>query len=72
MKITLIIPVLLSLAVTAVLARELQKKPASPAPSQPPAAVPVEPEPVRYSMADCHLHLVDFLQRTDGAAGLAV
>src|ERR1035437_3815333 len=21
---------------------------------------------VRYPMADCHLHLVDFLQRTDG------
>ena len=23
---------------------------------------------VRYAMGDCHLHLVDFLQRTDGAA----
>ena len=67
MKITLVLPILLSLAVTALLARDLQKKPASPTPAQPPAAVPVEPEPVRYTMADCHLHLVDFLQRTDGA-----
>lgn len=24
-------------------------------------------EPVRYRLSDCHLHLVDFLQRTDGA-----
>jgi hypothetical protein len=25
------------------------------------------PQPIRYRTADCHLHLVDFLQRTDGA-----
>jgi hypothetical protein len=25
-----------------------------------------QPQAVRYRMADCHLHLVDFLQRTDG------
>jgi hypothetical protein len=24
-------------------------------------------QPIRYRMLDCHLHLVDFLQRTDGA-----
>lgn len=36
-----------------------------------PASGPVEaattaPVTIRYRMADCHLHLVDFLQRTDG------
>lgn len=66
MKITL--PILLGLAVTAVVARDLQKKPAEVQPVAPPPVVPVEPEPVRHSMADCHLHLVDFLQRTDGAS----
>ena len=24
-------------------------------------------EPVRYRLSDCHLHLADFLQHTDGA-----
>jgi len=62
------LPVLLGLAASAVLARDLQKKPVSTSPAPPPAVVPVEPEPVRHILADCHLHLVDFLQRTDGAA----
>lgn len=63
-----VLSILLGLAATAVLARELKQGAASAAPAQPPAVVPVEPAPVRHSMADCHLHLVDFLQRTDGAA----
>ncbi len=29
------------------------------------APVP-DPLPIRYTLSDCHLHLVDFLQRTDG------
>ena len=29
------------------------------------APVP-QPLPIRYALSDCHLHLVDFLQRTDG------
>ena len=68
MKRSLSLPFLVGLAASAVLARDLQKKPVEPQPAQPPAAVPVQPEPVRHAMADCHLHLVDFLQRTDGAA----
>jgi hypothetical protein len=66
MKITLALPLLLGLVAVAVVARELPKQPAVNS-NQPPAVVPVEPAPVRYAMADCHLHLVDFLQRTDGA-----
>ena len=66
MKITLTLPLLLCLAAVAVVARELPKGPAVTT-NPPPVVVPVEPEPVRHSMADCHLHLVDFLQRTDGA-----
>ena len=65
---TRVLYILLTFLVTGITARDLQKRPLGPAPVQPPAVVPVEPEPVRYSMADCHLHLVDFLQRTDGAA----
>jgi predicted TIM-barrel fold metal-dependent hydrolase len=38
-----------------------------PAPSAPvAAALPPLPVNVRYRMSDCHLHLVDFLQHTDG------
>ncbi|MDB5330331.1 MAG: 5-oxo-L-prolinase, partial [Phycisphaerales bacterium] len=39
---------------------------AAPAPvnDAPTAAVP--DRPIQYRAADCHLHLVDFLQRTDG------
>jgi len=36
------------------------KKPTAPPPS------PVEPPEHRYEIADCHLHLVDFLQQTEG------
>ncbi|WP_395745585.1 amidohydrolase family protein [Prosthecobacter sp.] len=69
MKFPLSLPLLLALAASALLARDLQKKPAPPTPAATPPSpvVPVEPEPVRHTMADCHLHLVDFLQRTDGA-----
>ncbi len=28
------------------------------------------PKPIRYHLADCHLHLVDFLQHTDGIKAL--
>jgi hypothetical protein len=28
------------------------------------------PQPIRYHIADCHLHLVDFFQKGDGARGL--
>lgn len=28
------------------------------------------PLPIKYTLGDCHLHLVDFLQRTDGAAAV--
>jgi hypothetical protein len=31
-----------------------------------PPALTTQPQAVRYRIADCHLHLVDFLQRTDG------
>ena len=38
----------------------------------PPATAPSSDPALRYRMNDCHLHLVDFLQRTDGiAAALA-
>ena len=42
---------------------------ASPAPqivSRPPINPTTEPGANRYRLTDCHLHLVDFLQRTDG------
>ena len=31
------------------------------------SAAPATTQPIRYRMLDCHLHLVDFLQRTDAA-----
>ena len=34
--------------------------------SSPQISPATQPQAVRYRMADCHLHLVDFLQRTDG------
>jgi hypothetical protein len=34
--------------------------------SSPPVVSEIAAAPVRYRLADCHLHLVDFLQRTDG------
>ena len=42
--------------------------PASPTGSAAAALAPpaTAPQAIRYRMADCHLHLVDFLQRTDG------
>lgn len=38
----------------------------------PAAAAPGQtgPAPVRYRLADCHVHLVDFLQQSEGAAAL--
>jgi hypothetical protein len=42
-------------------------KPAPAAPKPSSVISPASrPPAVRYRMADCHLHLVDFLQRTDG------
>ena len=40
----------------------------SPLLAQVPAAVPppTPPAPIRYQLADCHFHFVDFLQHTDG------
>lgn len=37
-----------------------------PGPAATTMAAATRPQAVRYRMADCHLHLVDFLQRTDG------
>jgi hypothetical protein len=47
-----------------------QNPPPAPVAQQPPVTTTVQtstdPATVKYRMADCHLHLVDFLQRTDG------
>lgn len=37
-----------------------------PAAAQTPAGPEIRAEPIKYRVSDCHLHLVDFLQRTDG------
>lgn len=37
------------------------------APETPPAPAVSKPLPIKYRTSDCHLHLVDFLQKGDGA-----